>query len=200
MKKTMTAVLAMMLIMAMTVDGTYAYLTSTDSVTNTFTVGKVAITLDEAKTDAYGVADTTVARVKANEYKLIPGREYGKDPTVHVAVGSEECYVFVKIENGIEAIEDTTEPIADQIETNGWTLLPGETGVYYRVQAAIPENGTVANLPVFENFTIKADADVSTYGDAELIITAYAIQKDGILNAAAAWAALNPTPATPAQP
>ena len=200
MKKTMTAVLAMMLIMAMTVAGTYAYLTSTDSVTNTFTVGKVAITLDEAKTDAYGVADTTPARVKANEYKLIPGREYDKDPTVHVEAGSEECYVFVKIENGIAAIEDTTEPIADQIETNGWTLLPGETGVYYRVQAAIPENGNAVPLPVFESFTIKADADVSTYGDAELIITAYAIQKDGIINAAAAWAALNPAPATPAQP
>ena len=200
MKKTMTAVLAMMLIMAMTVAGTYAYLTSTDSVTNTFTVGKVAITLDEAKTDAYGVADTTVARVKANEYKLIPGREYDKDPTVHVEAGSEECYVFVKIENGIAAIEDTTEPIADQIETNGWTLLPGETGVYYRVQAAIPENGNAVPLPVFGRFAIKADADVSTYGDAELIITAYAIQKDGIFTAAAAWAALNPTPATPAQP
>ena len=200
MKKTMTAVLAMMLIMAMTVAGTYAYLTSTDSVTNTFTVGKVAITLDEAKTDAYGVADTTVARVKANEYKLIPGREYDKDPIVHVAVGSEACYVFVKIENGIAAIEDTTKPIADQIETNGWTALAGETGVYYKEQDAIPENGNAVPLPVFESFTIKADADVSTYGDAKLIITAYAIQKDGIINAAAAWAALNPTPATPAQP
>ena len=37
----------MVLIVAMAIVGTYAYLTSTDTVTNTFTVGKVKLTLDD---------------------------------------------------------------------------------------------------------------------------------------------------------
>ena len=89
------------LLVCISVGATVAYLTDTKSVTNTFTVGSVAITLDEAKTDINGVADNTVPRVVANKYKLMPGHEYVKDPTVHVTAGSEDCYIFVKVENGI---------------------------------------------------------------------------------------------------
>ena len=64
------------LLVCISVGATVAYLTSVDSVTNTFTVGKVAITLDEAKVTEYGVAVEGAARVKANTYKLIPGHEY----------------------------------------------------------------------------------------------------------------------------
>ena len=62
------------LLVCISVGATVAYLTSTDSVTNTFTVGNIQIKLDEAKTDVNGVVDTTVtSRVQANEYKLMPG-------------------------------------------------------------------------------------------------------------------------------
>ena len=44
------------LLVCISVGATVAYLTSTDTVTNTFTVGQVAITLDEAKVDMYGDA------------------------------------------------------------------------------------------------------------------------------------------------
>ena len=77
------------LLVCISVGATVAYLTSTDSVTNTFTVGKVAITLDEAQVTEYGVAVEGADRVKTNTYKLIPGHEYKKDPTVHFAAGSE---------------------------------------------------------------------------------------------------------------
>ena len=129
MKKTLTIVLAFVLVIAMSVAGTFAYLTSQDSVTNTFTVGKVAITLDEAKTDAYGlVGATATARVKANEYKLIAGHEYVKDPIVHVDADSESCWLFIKVEDGIAALEaDTT--IAAQLAAAGWTpISKGWTG------------------------------------------------------------------------
>jgi len=59
--------------------GTLAYLTATDTVTNTFTVGKVQITLDEAPVDANGET-TDGDRVKKNNYHLLPGHEYDKDP------------------------------------------------------------------------------------------------------------------------
>lgn len=193
MKKTARKVLLMacsaLLLVCLTVGATVAYLTSTDTVTNTFTVGSLSITLDEVKTDANGVADTTVPRVKANEYKLIPGHFYVKDPTVHVQAGSEACWVFVKVEDGIATIEDATT-IAAQIEAKGWTKLDGVSNVYYKEQAAVSKDATApVDLVVFDNFKLKSDADVSQYANAKIKITAYAIQKDGLTTAAAAWTA-----------
>ena len=90
--KALLLTLCAVLLVAASVLGTMAYLTSTDTVTNTFTVGKVEITLDE--TD---VTNPNGPRVKANSYKLMPGTTYTKDPTVTVKAGSEESYVRMKV-------------------------------------------------------------------------------------------------------
>ncbi len=184
MKKSIALVMMAVLLVAASVMGTLAYLTSTDTVKNTFTVGKVAITLDEADVDVYGAPIENAARVRANEYKLIPGHAYTKDPTVHFAAGSEASWLFVKVENGIAAIEaDTT--IADQITTNGWDALTGVDGVYYKQVAA---NTNAADYPVFGSFKLKGDAEVKNYATAKVTVTAYAIQADGFDTPAAAWA------------
>lgn len=101
--KALLLTLCAVLLVAASVLGTMAYLTSTDSVKNTFTVGKVAITLDEAKVNGNGepinkqdevVTDLAAAeRVKANTYKLMPGHTYTKDPTIHVDANSEDCFI-----------------------------------------------------------------------------------------------------------
>ena len=78
----------------------------------------------DANTEAdLGITGTPefVTRVINNQYKLVAGHTYIKDPTVHVRAGSEPCYVFVKVTNDIEAIEGT-ETIKSQIEKN-WTLI-----------------------------------------------------------------------------
>lgn len=90
--KALLLTLCAVLLVAASVLGTMAYLTSTDTVTNTFTVGKVEITLDE--TD---VTNPNGPRVKANSYKLMPGTTYTKDPTVTVLKGSEDSYVRMKV-------------------------------------------------------------------------------------------------------
>ena len=59
------------LLIASAAFGTIAYLTDQETVTNTFTVGKVVITLDETDVDTAGVKESET-RVKANEYHLIP--------------------------------------------------------------------------------------------------------------------------------
>ncbi len=179
------------LLVSLSVGATLAYLTSqTGVVTNTFTVGSVNITLDEFKVDEYGVADTTVARVQTNTYKLIPGHTYTKDPTVHVKAGSEVCYLYVKVTNDIAAIEaDPT--IAAQMEANGWKPLEGVPGVYYYGTTVDARNATKdVDVVVFENFKIKTDADISTYAGKTVTITAYAIQADGFedKNFAEIWA------------
>lgn len=87
---------AVLLVVA-SVMGTIAYLTSTDAVKNTFTVGNVAIKLDEAKVTEDGKPVEGADRVHENDYKLLPGLTYTKDPTVTVENGSEESYVRMKV-------------------------------------------------------------------------------------------------------
>lgn len=101
MKKKLLSLVCVVLLVVGAVFGTYAYLTDNDTVTNTFTVGNVGIFLDEADTDEYGVAIKGAERVDGNEYKLIPGHTYVKDPTVTVEADSEPSYVrmIVTVEN-----------------------------------------------------------------------------------------------------
>ena len=57
MKKILTMMGVIALTAAIAIGGTLAYLTSTAEVKNTFTVGKVAIDMDETDVDLYGKKD-----------------------------------------------------------------------------------------------------------------------------------------------
>lgn len=94
-RKVLALTLCAAALVGASVMGTMAYLTDNDEVTNTFTVGNVDITLDEAKVDKDGKAITGdgAERVIENSYKLLPGHTYAKDPTVTVEKGSEKAYV-----------------------------------------------------------------------------------------------------------
>lgn len=184
MKKTSKALLLSLcavLLVTASVLGTMAYLTSTDEVVNTFTVGKVAITLDETDVDNSTPGDND--RDQKNEYKLLPGNTYTKDPIVHVNANSEDCYLFVKVVNEIAEIEADTNKVADQMADKGWTPVEGAAGVYVYTQndaLAVVEGGT--DVTVFENFTISGTVDnnkLAEYANKTITITAYAIQADG---------------------
>lgn len=114
---------------------TVAYLTSSASVSNTFTVGNVGITMDESKVDTDGVA-TGTERVIANAYHLVPNKTYTKDPTIHITSEGSEMILFVKSRNQIRSIEagnysdrvrdnddsttDTPLTMREQMLANGW--------------------------------------------------------------------------------
>ena len=126
--KALLMTLCAVLLVAASVLGTMAYLTSTDEVENTFTVGKVKITLDEAKVNADGTVNGT-ERVKGNEYKLMPGHTYVKDPTVTVKAPSVDSYVRMKVtfNNAAAIIALCTNPDWEEdapVEIQGaWPLL-----------------------------------------------------------------------------
>lgn len=184
-KALITALCAVLLVVG-SVFGTMAFLTSQDSVTNTFTVGNVSIALDEADVKADGTLESTKDdRVDANTYKLIPGHEYIKDPTVHVDDSSEDCWLFVKVENGIANIEDSTSTIAAQMAAKGWTAI-AEGSDIYAYKSTVSAG---ADIIVFDNFKVAGNAVVADYANANIIVTAYAVQADGFNTAAAAWAA-----------
>ena len=188
-KKILLLVLCAALLVSASVMGTLAYLTSkTDTVKNTFTVGKVVITMDEAKVDEYGVPVDPEVRVINNGYKLIPGHTYTKDPTIHVEVGSEPCYVFVKVTS---TVGTTIIDVDSLLRAHGWTHLDGN--IWYQ-ENAVDARTTVQNVVVFDKFTISKDATAATLASVPgslIEVTAYAIQKDGFNNAAEAWNAAN---------
>lgn len=194
--KALLLTLCAVLLVAASMLGTMAYLTSTDEVKNTFTVGQVKIKLDEAKANTDGSLVENADRVKANSYKLLPGHTYTKDPTIHVDAVSEDSWIFVKVENGIAAFEAATsteengyKSISDQITANGWKALNGVANVYYKPYT---KSDTGSDLIVFSNFKIADTAnDVQGWAtlNATVNITAYAVQKDGFATAEAAWAA-----------
>lgn len=161
------------------IGGTMAYLTSvTDPITNTFTVGNVALELKETK----GTGNDT-----SKNFTVSPGTSVAKDPTVTVKANSEKCYVFVKVE---EANND-----ADQIVwgvRDDWDPVEGETNVWYQVvdSATADQNFYVLTAGEGEMANGKVDISASVTGaiDSTLTFTAYGIQYDGFADAEAAWA------------
>jgi len=190
-KKILAMLLCATLLVTGTVAVTVAYLTSTTKVVNnTFTVGKVAITLDEADVTEYGVKETD-SRVIANKYKLIPGHNYLKDPTIHVGPteASENVLLFVKVVNGLAGIEAATT-IENQMLAKGWEKLTGVANVWYWTGDS--DSSKVTEIPVavaddkdvvvFDEFTLKSDAKVEGYAAASITIEAYGVQADGFEN------------------
>lgn len=207
-KKALLLAFCAVLLVVSTVLATMAFLTDSDSVQNTFTFGRVGISLDEADVNDADGDGNTEERVQANEYHLIPGREYTKDPTVHVDADSEDCWLFVKLENGLKDIidgkatvedgdaDDTVYTLEAQMEKNGWTLIDEGKGVWaYELKAS-----KSADVKVFDEFKLIDNADVADYvtlkddngkviGGKTIDITAYAIQADGFDTYTDAWTA-----------
>jgi len=199
MKKPMKALLTVMcalLLVVASVFTTMAYLTAQDTVTNTFTIGKVDIEVDEDDPKS----DDPKDRVEKNDYTLMPGITYDKDPQVHVVAGSEDCWIFVKIDNGLAGLEitksdNTNKTIADQMIANGWVNIAssGNTTVY-AYTTKVEKSTEVQTVKTFTKFTTLSDVtatDLEDYDGNTIVVVGYAIQADGFDGYAAAWTALN---------
>ena len=209
--KALLMVACALLLVAASVFGTMAYLTSTDTVTNTFTVGKVDIKLDEAKVDADGKPVTPAERVKENSYKLLPGHTYTKDPTVTVLSGSESSYVKMTVTfskaNELDAIfapngADLTSIFNGYNSTN-W-IAKGNTEdatantrtyeFWYKEAVGAPTADAALDA-LFDSITVPGTItgkQLETIAGMTITVNAYAIQADGFADATAAWEAFTP--------
>ena len=184
MKKTTKALLLTLcavLLVAASVMGTMAYLTASDHVKNTFTVGKVKINLDEAKVTEDGKPVEGAARVKENSYKLIPGVTYTKDPTVTVLDGSVESYVRMKVtfNNAQQIIAMCTDPeYADDGPTGVENAYPLIRMVKFVEANAAKWDGIIPDNMV-DTEEMLADAKYFTYdaGTNTLTYTFYYNEK-----------------------
>lgn len=159
------------LVLSAGIGGTVAYLVASSRlVENTFTVGKVSLTLTE----------TT-----GTDYSLLPGTEQMKDPVVTVKAGSEESWLFVQMEKSPDFDRYCRFEMREE-----WTLLDGETGIYYQIVPASAVDRVYRILKndrvfVFETLTEEVLAAVTEV--PTLDVTAFAVQRDGISTPQEAW-------------
>ena len=172
--------LALTMVVGCAVDGTVAWLVSeSESSVSTFTLGDINIKL--------------TGESESQPLKIIPGVGIRRSLKVTVEPNSEACWLFVKVE-GTNWPAKVSYSVAGG--TNDWKALDNYPGVYYREVSAenartgveYDVNGVVA---VSKELT-KADINSIASGtQPQLSFTAYAVQRDGIGDAATAWAAAN---------
>lgn len=214
-KKILALCLVAALAATAVIGGTLAYFTDTDDAVNTFTVGKVELILDETDVKPDGTQDTD-DRVHENDYHLIPGHQYIKDPTVTVKAGSEPSYVrvFVKLNKLAQLKAMFGENFKPENYVDGtWDreLWPcagiveeGDTVTYeFRYRDIVSAlDGEKRLHPLFASFTVPGSVtgeQLAALGDSDpedqvddsfrISITAQAIQADGFADADAAWKA-----------
>ena len=214
-KKVVALLLCAVLLVVGSVTGTMAYLTSQDEVVNTFTVGKVNITLDEKDTDntKTGVVDgeTPAGRDKANAYHVIPGAVFEKDPVVTVKANSENAYVRAMVTVTYKAAADTVIPAdfftswVKGYEFNTWkyedmtTSKETKDGVEWitrtyelRYKEVVEKSSTDNRLvAIFTGIEIPGEgldnAQIATLEGLQIDVVAHAVQADGFTDAADAW-------------
>ena len=133
-----------------------------------------------------------------NEYKLIPGTTYDKEPFIILKSNSEPCWLYVTVDNDIaEAGIEGTPTVAKQMASCDWKVLGeyelnGVSQTVYALNYIAETNGVDdQDFTVFNTFTISGDAAdnkaIAECKDKTITIKAYAIQAAGFDTAKKAW-------------
>lgn len=208
--KALIVVLCVVSVVAISVLGTLAYLTSRDEVINTFTIGDVSINLDEAAVDTDGNPIDGADRVKQNEYHLLPGKTYVKDPTVTVAKESDEAYIRMMVtvnyitelkaifgddfrpENYVSGWDSAKWPCVAAVD-NGDNTATYEFR-YYKTVSTMGADADLTLEPLFTSLNVPGtitSAQLKTIADLQITVEGHAIQRVGLDTADAAWAAFD---------
>lgn len=209
--KVVLMVLCAVALITVSVLGTLAYLTSQDVVVNTFTLGKVNITLDETAVNTDGTPIANADRVKENKYHLVPGNTYVKDPTMTVVKGSEESYVRMLLTiNCSKEFDDIFAPevadltsIFNGYDANNWIYAEttrnetANTVTYefrYKETVKPSVDNDIVLEPLFDSITVPGEFDsddMASISNLKITVVGHAIQKSGFNSADAAWTAFN---------
>ncbi len=181
--------------------GTLAYFTDkTDTITNTFTVGRVDIDLTEPEQDNWGVDENGKAKTV-----MMPGGEYAKTPTITVKENSQDAYVFATLklsdtQDFVNAVlasytgaiaNDPAAAVAElskyigEFDANAWTIKKFDinTGTFTIMHNGVMKAGD--SVKIFKSIkmpaTLKSEAfPEGSFSNGTIEVTAYAIQAEGI--------------------
>ena len=206
--KTKNVVMALTLAALLLVGGVFAYLTDTDTQTNTFTMGNVEIDLTEPTWDEY--PDNNGDGVPDPAEDIWAGKVIAKDPTI-TNTGDNDAYVYLMVsvpkQNIVTAQADGTpnEAAVTQLfnytVNGGWTLLKSNTSgadenVYlYAYDTALVPGATTATALFDEiEFVNVIEGYIGSDVTFNIPVVAYAIQSNfgageagDVMTTAEAW-------------
>lgn len=205
-KSKITGVIAIISLIAVAlVSGILAYLTSTDTKTNEFTIGSVKIKLLEPAWNGEGVVDTDGDGIPNFAENVAPNAVIPKDPQIK-NTGENSAYVYLKVTVPVRKVkvassdgtllseEATDTPLFKYtVNSEDWTEITSaseeikndsnevieETHVYY-YKEKLEKNQTTS--PLFENVTFAniVDEPVEPLGKYVVQVDAYAIQSENL--------------------
>ena len=178
--KPLALLLALTLLLGCAIGGTIAWLTSkTGPVVNTFTTSDLEVQLAETQ----------------RTYKMVPGVSLPKDPQVTVVDGSEDCYVFVKIEEenntisglaAVNGVDNSAGKVLLYTVDSAWQAVEGVPGVYWQKVTGLTAEANTTNwtdyvltdntVLVNQNVTKEMMDGTLTTNQPKLTFTAYASQ------------------------
>ena len=187
-KQLLRAMIACGLVVSVAAGGTVAYLTDAETATNTFTVGKVKIDLEEP-----GYPGNDSDEVK----NIIPNQEIVKDPQIE-NTGNNDALVFLRVEVPQEMFTDEDDGTGEQKKqdlfrlkgiSDQWELLRTETvtredwkaktSYVYGYKKTLGKDATTDKL--FQKVQMKNAVESDLSGNVEdIIVTACAIQATDI--------------------
>lgn len=176
-RKILALATAVCAVAILAIGGTLAYFTETEKATNTFTVGKVDITLTEPNWEGTGSKDAP---------EVYPGEALAKDPTV-TNDGANPCFVRIKVTgldclSGAGNITYRTDYVNKKLGDN-WVL---HTDGYFYYNKVLEVGKTTDAL--FDQIVIPTDLK---NGDAKtefnVVVSAEAVQAQG---AKPSWSAV----------
>ena len=187
-KQLLRTMIACGLVVSVAAGGTVAYLTDAETATNTFTVGKVKIDLEEP-----GYPGNDSDEVK----NIIPNQEIVKDPQIE-NTGNNNALVFLRVEVPQETFTDEDDGTGEQKKqdlfrlkgiSDQWELLRTETvtgedgkaktSYVYGYKKTLGKDATTDKL--FQRVQMKNAVESDLSGNVEdIIVTACAIQATDI--------------------
>lgn len=187
-KQLLRTMIACGLVVSVAAGGTVAYLTDAETATNTFTVGKVKIDLEEP-----GYPGNDSDEVK----NIIPNQEIVKDPQIE-NTDNNNALVFLRVEVPQETFTDEDDGTGEQKKqdlfrlkgiSDQWELLRTETvtgedgkaktSYVYGYKKTLGKDATTDKL--FQRVQMKNAVESDLSGNVEdIIVTACAIQATDI--------------------
>lgn len=186
-RNVLTLVLALVLVAALAVGGTLAYFTDSDDASNTFTMGKVDINLQESNgPDAEG--NETWVEDGLSYTEVLPGDTQVKKARVTVAGDSADCYVMVNVALTTpegskltgQNIADLYTAIQNEISTDVWTVTVNDDGTLQCVYKEVAHPGDILSL--FNQITIPGESFKNNTANQSfsIVLNAYAIQSENV--------------------
>lgn len=189
-KKSLLLVLLALVLTVGTIMGTIAWLTATDSVTNSFTAGNITNPYepndptidpeDPGNSDGTDQLDGNLYEPKWDptaEHKMLPGATFDKDPFVGIGPKSEDSYVFAWANDATKVLEYTVN--APDGTNCGWVAVggtvaaDGKSALYVWCDASgaplalvgKDNDSTWTTEPLFDAVTVDTDATTIEAGD-----------------------------------